>query len=176
MALGRAEKSPAFLKGYKASQDNLVGGDAKQGKPSLYRARDPDGLPVLVKAWSREDGGTGADLKEIWRSEIRQLQRLAAVPKAGDLFVPMVTAGADREGFYIVLDPGRGDPLETFRRATAKPAILDAPRLPRNRRVLWENFLRVARALELLHSQGIIHRNLALGPLLVRSAKSPISD
>lgn len=160
MAIGRAEKSASFLRGYKPSQDDLVRGDSKRGKPSLYRARDPDGLPVLVKAWSREDGGSDADLKDIWRSEIRQLQRLAAVPKAGDLFVPMISAGSDRDGFYIVLDPGNGDPLETFRRATTKPPILTAPRLARNRRLLWENFLRVAQALEILHSQGIIHRNL----------------
>lgn len=159
MATGRAEKSASFLKGYKPSHDDLVRGDPARGRPSLYRARDPDGLPVLVKAWSR-DGGSDADMKDIWRSEIRQLQRLAAVPKAGDLFVPMITAGSDRDGFYIVLDPGSGDPLETFRRATTKPAVLAAPRLPRNRRLLWENFLRVARALEVLHSQGIIHRNL----------------
>ncbi|WP_375414152.1 AAA domain-containing protein [uncultured Bradyrhizobium sp.] len=99
-------------------------------------------------------------MKDIWRSEIRQLQRLAAVPKADDLFVPMITAGSDKDAFYIVLDPARGDPLETFRKATSKPLVLSAPRLPRNRRLLWENFLRIARALELLHSQGIIHRNL----------------
>ena len=48
----------------------------------------------------------------------------------------------------------------TFRSATAKPALLSAPRLARNRRLLWANFLRIAQALELLHSQGIIHRNL----------------
>jgi serine/threonine protein kinase len=34
------------------------------------------------------------------------------------------------------------------------------PRLPRNRRRLWANALRAAEALELLHSQGIIHRNI----------------
>ena len=160
MASVRTEKSPPFLKAYRPSPDNLVQGNPAGGKPSLFRARDPDGLPVIVKAWLRQGAEANADLKDIWRSEIRQLQRLAAVPKAGDLFVPMVTAGSDKEGFYIVLDPGRGDPLETFRGAAAKPPILAAPRLPRNRRLLWENFLRVARALELLHSQGIIHRNL----------------
>jgi hypothetical protein len=72
----------------------------------------------------------------------------------------MLTGGSDHEGFYIVLDPGLGDPLETFRSATTKPAVLSASRLARNRRLLWANFLRIAQALELLHSQGIIHRNL----------------
>jgi hypothetical protein len=160
MAPSRAEKATSFLKGYKPAPNDLVGGDPARGRPSLFRARNPEGLSVLVKAWNREGAASDADMKDIWRSEIRQLQRLAAVPKADDLFVPMITAGSDRDGFYIVLDPGRGDPLETFRNATSKPPVLAAPRLPRNRRLLWDNFLRVARALELLHSQGIIHRNL----------------
>ena len=160
MAPSRAEKATSFLKGYKPAPNDLVGGDPARGRPSLFRARNPEGLPVLVKAWNREGASSDSDMKDIWRSEIRQLQRLSAVPKADDLFVPMITAGSDRDGFYIVLDPGRGDPLETFRNATSKPPVLAAPRLPRNRRLLWGNFLRVARALELLHSQGIIHRNL----------------
>jgi serine/threonine protein kinase len=161
MASSRAEKTTLFLKGYEPAPNDLVGGDPARGRPSLFRARNPEGLPVLVKAWSRaESDGSDADMRDIWCTEIRQLQRLAAVPKADDLFVRMITAGSDKDGFYIVLDPGRGDPLETFRNASSKSPVLSAPRLARNRRLLWENFLRIARALELLHSQGIIHRNL----------------
>lgn len=58
------------------------------------------------------------------------------------------------------LDPGQTSPLEIFRRAANKPAILGQPRLLRNRRRLWANALRAAQALELLHSQGVIHRNI----------------
>jgi hypothetical protein len=72
----------------------------------------------------------------------------------------MLASGQDDQGFYLVLDPGEGAPLELFRRAPTKPDIIAQPRLPRNRRRIWANALRVAQALDLLHSQGIIHRNL----------------
>lgn len=160
MAANRPKRTQAFLKDYSYGDDELVSCNPSLGKPGLLRGRSPDGRNVLIKFWNRAENANDADIKDIWRSEIRQLQRLAAVPKADELFVPMVTSGADRDGFYIVLDPLRGDPLETFRRAPVKPALLTGTRLPRYRRLLWSNFLRVAQALELLHAQGIIHRNL----------------
>jgi hypothetical protein len=85
---------------------------------------------------------------------------LAAVPGADDLFVHMMTNAKDTEGFYLVLDPGQGSPLEVFLRATKKPELLAQARQPRSRRLLWANARRLAEALELLHSQGAIHRNL----------------
>jgi hypothetical protein len=148
---------------YHQDNVNLIGADPARGKPALFRARTSDGRPVLVKFWAHPNVSNDSDIKDIWRSEIRQLQRLAAVPRADELFIPMLTGGSDHEGFYIVLDPGLGDPLETFRSATTKPALLSAPRLARNRRLLWANFLRIAQALELLarsllmemHSLGV---------------------
>lgn len=175
MAAVRAEKSPSFLKGYKPAPDYLVRGDPARGKPSLFRARNPDGFPVIVKAWIREGAGNDADLIDIWRSEIRQLQRLAAVPKAGDLLVTMLTAASDKEGFYIVLDPASGDPLETFRSAITKPAVLAAPRIARNVACFGKTSYD---SLEL--SNCCIRRAssieiLILEPSSVHSARSPIS-
>lgn len=149
-----------FLADYKTDENFLISPNRDHGRPGLLQARDPEGRQVLVKTWVRNPGTTGSDLEQIWRSEIRQLQRLAAVPRAEDLFVPMLTSGEDAEGFHLVLDPGHGSPLEIFRRAKNPPAAMVQPRLPRNRRRLWANALRAAEALELLHSLGIIHRNI----------------
>ena len=96
----------------------------------------------------------------IWRSEIRQLQRLSAIPRADELFVPMMTSGRDKDGFFLVLDPGQGSPLEVLLNASRKPALLAQARQPRVRRLLWANILRLVSGVELLHSQGIIHRNI----------------
>jgi len=100
------------------------------------------------------------DLEDIWRSEIRQLQHLAAVPLADDLLVNMITSGKDADGFYLILEAGQGAPLESFLLAAKKPSLFAQSRQPRYRRVLWANARRLAQALELLHSQGMIHRNL----------------
>ena len=73
--------------------------DREHGRAGILRARDRSSRDVLIKFWPRAKGVDDSDLEDIWRSEIRQLQRLAAVPRADDLFVHMVTSGKDREGF-----------------------------------------------------------------------------
>ena len=156
----RRVKKQGFLTDYTVEERYLLRPDRARGKPAILRAIDPEGRDALVKFWPRPKGVDDLDLEDIWRSEIRQLHRLAAMPKADDLFVQMINGGKDPEGFYLVFDPGQGSPLEIFQKADKKPALLAQPRLPRNRRILWANLRRLAEAVELLHSQGAIHRNI----------------
>jgi hypothetical protein len=160
MASRRVAKR-GFLTEYSVEDTYLLPPDRTRGRAAIMRARDPQSNDVLIKFWPRKKGVDDRDLEDIWRSEIRQLQRLAAVPGADDLFVHMLANGEDTEGFYLVLDPGQGSPLETFMRSERKtPELLAQARQPRARRILWANARRLAQALELLHSQGAIHRNL----------------
>ncbi len=152
---GRRDK---FLADYVPAESYLVGPDKARGRPGLLPAQTRDRLEVLIKVWPRTSR-TDEDLLHIWRSEIRQLQRMAAIPRAEELFVPMLASGEDDEAFYLVLDPGQGAPLEQFRRS-GRNTILQHPNLPRNRRLIWSNALRIAEALDILHAQGVIHRNI----------------
>jgi hypothetical protein len=149
-----------FLAEYSMDDAYLLKPNRALGRAGILRARNTSSLNVLVKFWPRKKNNDDSDLEDIWRSEIRQLQRLAAVPRADDLFVHMITSGKDKEGFYLVLDPGPGSPLEGFLRASKTPELLAQARQPQTRRILWANARRLAEALELLHSQGAIHRNL----------------
>jgi hypothetical protein len=115
-----------FLADYSVEDTYLLKPDRGHGRAGILRARDPSSLDVLIKFWPRAKGVDDSDLEDIWRSEIRQLQRLAAVPRADDLFVHMVTSGKDNEGFYLVLDPGQGSPLEKFP-ARAKEGRVASP-------------------------------------------------
>jgi hypothetical protein len=159
MASRRVARS-GFLADYNLDDAYLLKPERARGRAGIFRARDPDSRDVLIKIWPRSKGVDDSDLEDIWRSEIRQLQRLAAVPRADDLLVTMVRSGKDADGFYLVLDPGQGSPLEVFLRAQRKPDLLATARQARSRRALWANAMRLAEALELLHSQGAIHRNL----------------
>jgi hypothetical protein len=103
----------------------LVAGDVASGRPEVSRARAPDGREVLVKFWART--GADPDIEDIWRSEIRQLQRLTAIPRADELFVAMFAHEEDDTGFFIVVDPGQGSPLEIFRRAKNQPDAITQP-------------------------------------------------
>jgi hypothetical protein len=139
----------------------------------MFRARDSEGRDVLVKFWPSEHPNTDTDLLEIWRSEIRQLQRLSALPGGEDLLTPMTSSGKDGEGFYLVLDPGRGSPLETFFQTKSRHATLNQPRLPRNRRRNWQNARRLVGALELLHSQGAVHRSIDAWSVMTSLSDEP---
>lgn len=156
----RRVKKKGFLADYSAEEIYLVRPDRSIGRAGLLRARDVRSQEVLIKLWPRTKGVDDRDLEDIWRSEIRQLHRLAAIPRADELFVPMITSGKDSEGFYLVLNPGQGSPLEVFLKAAKKPDLIAQARLPGVRRQLWANARRLAEALEILHSQGVIHRNL----------------
>ncbi|HZS53842.1 MAG TPA: AAA domain-containing protein [Bryobacteraceae bacterium] len=159
MASRRLAKK-GFLADYSVEDTYLLRPDRARGRAGILRARDRQSREVIVKFWPRAKDVDDTDLEDIWRSEIRQLQRLAAVPRADDLFVHMLSSGKDAEGFYVILDPGQGSPLEVFLKSKKKPGLIAQVRQPRSRRVLWANARRLAEALELLHSQGAIHRNL----------------
>ena len=160
MPIKRRIDKQKFLSDYTTSESYLLKPDKAAGRPGLLAAHDLQGREVLIKFWPRVAAGSDSDLLHIWRSEIRQLQRLAAIPRADDLFVPMLASGEDEEAFYLVLDPGQGSPLECFRAAGTPRTVLAQPRLPQNRRLIWSNALRLAQALDLLHAQEVIHRNL----------------
>lgn len=156
----RKATKKGFLAEYALEDAYLLKPDRALGRPGIYAARDSEGVDVLIKFWPRTKSVDDADLEDIWRSELRQLQRLRALPRAEELFVPIRASGKDAEGFYLVLDPRQGSPLERFLSAARKPDLLARARLPRTRYILWANARRLAEGVELLHSQGAIHRNI----------------
>lgn len=160
MASRRSSKRSGFLSSFTEDGVYLVRPDKKAGRPGIFRARDSESNDVLVKFWPSDNPDSDSDLLEIWKSEIRQLQRLAALPGGDELLIPMTVSGRDRQGFYLILDVGRGSPLEAFFEAKSRHPVLNQPRLPRHRVRNWLNARRLVKGLELLHSQGAVHRNI----------------
>lgn len=159
--MSRRKAKSGFLANYKPDDAYLLKPERAHGRAGLLRGLTLlSSQDVLIKVWPRAKGEDEQDLQVIWRSEIRQLHRLAAVPGADDLFVHMIGSGQDNAGFYLVLDPERGSPLQVFLAAQRPPDLLAQARQPRAKRLLWGNILRLVQGLELLHSQGSIHRNV----------------
>lgn len=159
--MSRQRAKSGFLRDYAPSDKYLLKPDRAHGRAGILGGRLPSSArDVLIKVWPKVKGSDDQDLEVIWRSEVRQLHRLAAVPGADDLFVHMVGSGKDGSGFYLVLDPGNGSPLQVFLEAPRRPDLLGQARQPRAKRLLWSNILRLVQGLELLHSQGSIHRNV----------------
>lgn len=156
----KRSKKPNFLSDYQMAEETLLEPDQLTGRPGIWPGIDQDGRSILVKFWPAQSPRIDRDLEEIWRSEIRQLHTLGALPEANDLIVRMIANGRDSSGFYLVLEAGEGVPLAVASRRKTLPKLLATSRTPQSRTVLWQNFHRVIQGLDLLHSQGAIHRNI----------------
>ncbi|RUU48269.1 hypothetical protein EOD08_03190, partial [Mesorhizobium sp. M6A.T.Ca.TU.002.02.2.1] len=156
----RSQKSTTdFLSGFSLKKDILVRPNKKSGQPGLREGTDSVGRRIFLKYWPRERGIDDQDLEDIWRGEIRQLHRLAALPHADDLIVRMIANGKDDTGFYLVLDAGELLPFQALKDRGAS-IVLQNIRQPHTRLLLWTNFRRLVRGVDLLHSQAVIHRNI----------------
>lgn len=132
------------------------------GKPNVYIG-EYKGRQVIIKFWPKDKTTTSDILESFWLYEIRQLHRLKGCPGLGDYISTIIDSSKDKTGFALVLDVGNRLPLsELFReKATLSlPTWLKKLKDINNRIKLWNNILRVVKAIELLHSQGLLHRHI----------------
>jgi hypothetical protein len=149
------------LASYRPADAFLLKPGRATGVPGLLEGTSGDGNPVLIRVWPRGANVDDGDLVDIWRNELRVLHRLGGSPGAEEYIGRLVDAGQDDRGFYIVIGAGQRRPVENLldpsRRGTEWLRSMTAPN---KRRQLWENLRRIALALEILHSQGLLHCNL----------------
>ena len=138
----------------------------------MIEGSNAHGEAVLVKTWPR-GRGDDHDLEAVWSHELRQLHRLAGYPGAGDLMPPLIDAGIDPKGYHLVLSPGQRRPLSTLMNRGVQSHWLRQPRFPGNRSRMWRNLRRLAQALDLLHDQGLLHRNLDETSVLTAGSEEP---
>ena len=155
-----------FLQRYTVHRRFLQKPDRDQGVPGLRHAEDENGLPLLVKNWPRVANVDDSDIHELWLNEVRELHRLAAYPHATDCVVELRDSGLDEEGFYLILDAGYRSPLAIILERDKAPSWLTNPRRDGERALLWANLGQIARGLDILHSQSLLHRNLDLWSIL----------
>lgn len=135
----------------------------QDGKPLLIIAEHED-KPVLIKYWPGIENDRSNVLEDIWLYEIRQLHRLKGYPGLGEFISALVDSGKDSSGFYLVLDVGMRVPLshvllQSKTLSYSKPWI-NKLKDPEVRIRFWHNIIRIVKAIQLLHSQGLLHRHL----------------
>lgn len=155
-----------FLQQFQLEKRALMLADKRRGGAALRAGVDINDVPVLIKIWPRLIDHDDSDLREIWRNEIRQLHRLAGHPSAADHIVELRTVHEDVQGFYLVLNPGPRRPLDKFLGDPDAGGRREIVKALRDRRILWANLRRIGMGLELLHSQGLLHRNLTTWSVL----------
>lgn len=135
-------------------------GDTRTGKPSVIGGSDRDtGERVVIKQWRRNPSVPDFDIRAIWRQEMRQMHRVLGYPGAKDRIVPLLDSGEESEGFYLVLRPGQRLPLDNVLQEVSETHWLRQPKQERNRVLIWQNLRRIVDGLNILHTQGLLHRN-----------------
>jgi AAA domain len=162
----RTRKGAGFLDSIQLQGNYLQGANPSIGQPGLITGLTAEGESVLVKEWQTKAGAKDEDLKEIWHHELRQLYRLAGYPGAHDLIAKLLRAGSDDKGFYFIIDLGQKSVLATILAHGGPTHWLNQPRLDSNRLLIWQNLKRLCAALEILHSQGLLHRKLDVWSVL----------
>lgn len=173
-ATSRRSKA-AFYNRFNVEDQYLVRPDSGLSRSGVLRATTRDtNQRVLIKVWPRSVEFDDRELAEIWRHEVRQMYRLAGYPGAMDLIVPLVEADQDKDGFYLVLGAENFlEPLSVWKEQQKTPVWLRLPRSPADRRKMWLNLKRVAHALEILHKQGLLHRNIDLAAVHSTCSEEP---
>ncbi|WP_175984085.1 AAA domain-containing protein [Burkholderia vietnamiensis] len=160
-----------FLGQFTLERRMLSRADRSKGIPSLRAGVDKTGHPVLIKTWARDESDD--EIREIWRNEIRQLHRLAGYPGVSDYIVELQGTGEDETGFHLVLSPGQRRPLASLLRDDHSGTWSARAKVPQDRMTIWRNLQRIANGLDLLHSQGLLHRNLNAWSVLTAGKEEP---
>ncbi|WP_206241650.1 AAA domain-containing protein [Novosphingobium terrae] len=160
MAVTKRRRRSDFLSSFELEEPYLIAPDRSHGRPGLIAGTDQDGNPVLIKAWPRAINAHDTEMREVWAHELRQLHRLGGYPGAEDVVVNLAQSGMDDKGYYLVLDPGTRRPLQTILDRAPTSHWLKTPRFDRSRARIWQNLKRIVTGLDILHSQGLLHRNL----------------
>lgn len=136
-------------------------GSTKEGAPFVGGAVHlPTGLPVVIKQWARTSGETEGTLREIWLDEVRQLNQLKGSPNAHGLLATVRDSFEDSKAFTLVLNCGDRVPLAYHVRVAGSRSWYGASRTPLGRLRLWREARRLSDAIGVLHSQGLLHRNI----------------
>ncbi len=162
-----------FLDRYRVDDGALRAPDRRTGRVGLYEGVGDEGQSVLIKIWPRSRRQDDRDIEAIWRHEIRQLHRMAGHPDAHAVIAKLHDAAEDKDGFYLVIDPGQRRPLAPILEHGARNHRLKLPRSSPNRDLMWRNLRRVALALEALHSEGLLHRDLDAWSVLTSGGEDP---
>lgn len=149
------------LQHYEMQGATLRPHDLKAGLPAIRSAvHRKSGLPVIVKSWPRRETLDDHELEEIWRHEIRQLQRLVSYPGAADRLTILQDSAELDDAFYLMLANDHRLPLQRWLDNPRSTDWFKTPRTSRHRLRLWEEILRISEGLEVLHAQGLVHRNI----------------
>jgi AAA domain len=146
----------------------ILPADPSAGEPAIRSAMDiQQRAQVLVKVWDRGAFFTVGGFEELWRREIQYLQAITATAGGREHLAPPLDGSMDEGYLYLAIDAGGRRPLSAF-----DSKEIDRLGSPDTRILLWQNLQRLAEALGVLHSHGLLHRRIGMNSVLTSLGES----
>lgn len=93
---------PTLADQFDLAEAFLASPDAAALKSALIRATNRStGDPVLLKYWEKAGAPIDADLRALWRHEMRQVERVRAFPGADEVIVDILNYGEASDAFFV---------------------------------------------------------------------------
>jgi serine/threonine protein kinase len=144
-------------------------------------ANDHELANYILRIWPFTTESPDDTARALWNTELRILYRLCSSRKAEQAILMLKDGGIDREKrcFVMVLESkGLGyEPLSSIITQRQKFSWLSAAkmRIPSMRAPIWEALKRLAEGITSLHTQHVIHRNIAAETVYVNADLGPES-
>ena len=146
---------------------------AESASSERWIAEGRDEESYLVKIWPFAGNEIDDLQRALWDAELRTMYRIGSSPGAEQSMLVIREAGVDRlnKCFVMVMHTHGASGLSLLGdiiRHRREYAWLDMNSVE-NRRNLWAGLARLAAALTLLHSQAVLHRNVDLDNVFIKS-------
>jgi hypothetical protein len=154
--------------------DGVVAAARAELRATLYEVRERNsGDEFCLKLWRKTGTAADAELRELWRHEMRHVQRVMAHSGAQGVVVDLVEFVEDGNDFGVLMERA-GRPLAVLRERVSGAHWLRSLGIPVHRARLWRNVRRLVIALGIVHGQGLVHGRV--GEEVVFSAGSMDPD
>lgn len=155
--MARKNSQPSLEDLFELPEDYLRGPQPEALRPGLIEVVDKKAnQDRLLKFWPKTGTAADDELRELWRHERLQVDRIMSYPGADEVFAGVVAMIETSDTFCIVHEPG-SMPLEGKLRTAPRRFWMRNLSVPANRVILWSNLGRLAKALGILHSHGLLH-------------------
>lgn len=153
--------------------DAVAIGDRRALRPQQFTVVDRStGLERSLKRWRKTGQAADDDIRELWRHEMRQVQRVMSYAGARDVIVDILELVEDQESFGVLLEHG-GQPLSTRRVRVPSQHWLRNLGASRPRALFWRNIRRLVTALGIVHAQGLVHGGLTSDCVMTHGDEEP---
>lgn len=153
--------------------DAVAAGSRQALRPAQFAVHDETtGHDRNLKLWRKTGTDADDDLRQLWRHEMRQVQRVMSYAGAHDLIVDVLEFVEDQDNFGVVLEHA-GQPLSARRLHVSRQHWLKNLAASRPRNLFWRNMQRIVEALGIVHAQGLVHGNITAESVMTEGSEEP---